>query len=243
MAKYNSMELGIQTAQALMNEKKHDELRQKLQKQYPLIPPSVLDAAIDVIASGFQQVAPDSLKKALTPGGMEDFRPVIRKSILDVAKTQKVIKDIPILSQKEKMQLVEYLVDLALDQVIGDADYILSAPEVRLEALEAEIRQIKSTEMTRKQRILYRYRQQPVRYTVGMIVASFYAYARFAHSGSWEAAAKALVAGVVVAGRAAADGVATFWDVASRYSVKFWKASSKNIPKYWARASKKILNR
>ena len=45
----NDFTASIQTAQWLLNDRKHDLLREELQKKYPILPSAVLDTAIDVV--------------------------------------------------------------------------------------------------------------------------------------------------------------------------------------------------
>jgi len=185
--KKTSIEISILTAQALLNEKKHNQLKDDLARRFPLVPRGFFDPAIDLVANAFRTIAPDTLEEALKPGGMEKIRPGLKTSIVRSIRNQKAISEIPVLSQDEKIKLLEFAIDLALDQLLKDSEWILSSPEVRLKALEEEIRIIKNTEMDLRQRVLYRFKRRPFLHCVFVAATLLYCYS-FAQAGSWKAA-------------------------------------------------------
>lgn len=162
--KTGGLELGIQTVQWMTNEKKQAQFRSNMIQQYPLVPPFLIDAGIRTVAAGFTQIAPETLQEALQPGGMDKFRPTVREAIVKFALEQRAVQDLPLVNQKDKAVWVGSLVDLALDQLFQDAEWVLAAPEVRLESLAEEMRMIKETEMTRQRVFLYNLRRHPWRF-------------------------------------------------------------------------------
>lgn len=141
--KKSGMEVGIQTAQLLMDERRRDTLKRQMKKEYPLVPESMLESSIDITAQAFTQVAPEKLKVALRPGGMERVRPELEGVIVDFALSQPVVQNIPILDSVDKRKLVKLIVTMSLDYVLQDAEEVLAAPEVRLESLEEQMREVK----------------------------------------------------------------------------------------------------
>ena len=219
-----SIEIGVQTAQLLMNPKKHELLKRDMVKKYPFVPASIIDSCINIVAAAFKTIAPDTLKQALQPGGMAKVRPVLKEAVVSAVLQQRVIKYSPILSSNEKANLVATSVDLALDVLLKDSEYLLQRPEVRLEALEEEIRMIQKTEMTTLQIAMYRYRKHPYLWTVAVAAATFYSYAQLAHAGSYKAAFSTVLSGALVAakflGRAGQWLYAAALQLASNLSVK-----------------------
>jgi len=219
----SSVELGIQTAQALMNDKKRGQLKDRLQQKFPLVPAGFLDAIIDAVAAGFTRVAPTTLKRALTPGGMEQVRPVLKQSMVDAVRDQRAFRDLPVLSEKDKIRLMEVAIDLALDQALRESEWILSTPQVRLEALQDEIREILTTELTWTQRAWYRYRRHPRRYALIVTVVSLNLYTALAHGGSYPAALQALAAGAVGLTKVMANAVGALGRAAAA-QIAAWRA-------------------
>lgn len=195
------IELGIQTAQMLLNDKRRDQLKDSVARKFPLVPGSVIDSAIAVVATAFKTVAPETLKQALQPGGMVKLRPVLMDAIVEMVVQQDAVKNIRVLSDADKSKLIGNVVDLALDQLLKDANWALSAPAVRLEALQDEIRLIERTEMTVKQLLLYRFRRHPVRYLSVFTLSCFYLYVQWLHAGSWMNALVALQRGLLTTGK------------------------------------------
>ena len=107
-----------------MNDKKRGQLKDRLQRQFPLVPAGFLDAVLDAVAAGFTRVAPATLKRALTPGGMDQVRPVLKQSMVDAVRDQPAFRDLPVLSEKDKIRLMEVAIDLALDQALRDSEWI-----------------------------------------------------------------------------------------------------------------------
>lgn len=165
-SKTGSLELGIQTVQLLTNKKKQEKFRRDFIQQYPLVPHFLIDGAIHTVAAGFAHMAPETLQEALQPGGMAKFRPAVRKAVVEFAIEQKAVRDVPLVDTKDKKLWVGSLVDMALDQLFQDADWVLSSPEVRLEALEQEIRTIKEMEMTRRRIVMFNLRRHPWRFII-----------------------------------------------------------------------------
>ena len=137
------IELGIQTAQLLMDTRQHKRLKDQISATFPWMPGNALDVAINLVAKAFTNIAPDDLKSALKPGGMERARPAIRQSIVSFVLEHQTIKDFKLLNDNEKHRLMESLVDMAMNELLKDAEWVLSAPEVRLEALEMEVKTVK----------------------------------------------------------------------------------------------------
>ena len=159
-----NLEVGIRTAQLLLDSKRHDTLVDDMKKRFPVVPRSALEAAVTMVGSAVGKVAPDQLRQALTPGGMEEIRPQIREAVVDMVLDHPTMECLTLLSEQDKGRLLGALVDLVLDQLLKDAHWVLSAPEVRLEALEDQIRAI-HVEMGRWRLIRYRIRQRPWQYS------------------------------------------------------------------------------
>jgi len=141
--KKSGMEVGIQTAQLLMDSRRRTQLKDQMKKEYPLVPDAVLESSIDITAQAFTQVAPEKLKIALRPGGMDRVRPELEGVIVDFALSQPAIQKIPVLDSGDKRRLVELMVTVSLDFILQDAEEVLSSPEVRLEGLEEQTREVK----------------------------------------------------------------------------------------------------
>jgi hypothetical protein len=159
-----SIELGIQTAQLLMDPRKHKTLKERISKQYPWVPAGALDSAVTLVANGFTSLAPKELQQALQPGGMEQARPHIRMAMTSAIMQQPSVQDFKFLKEDGKKQLFARLVDMALDEVLKDSEWVLARPEVRLEALEMEVKQVRA-EMGSWRLFKYRLRQRPGLYS------------------------------------------------------------------------------
>lgn len=172
-AKRSEIELGIRTAQYLMDGRQHDRLKKSIKDKYPLVPDSLIKSGIDIASQGFTQVAPSQLKLALKPGGMEQVRPDIEATIVDYTMKQTVVQNIPILGRDEKRKVIEAIVDLALDNLLKDVDTVLASPEVQLELLEAQIEEVKS-QMGARRLVWYRLRRNPRKsiFTLALALAS-----------------------------------------------------------------------
>ena len=156
-AKQGGVALGVQTAQLLLNDTKRRQFKEEMALKFPLVPESMFDSAMSVVATAFKTIAPETLKQALQPGGMDKVRPVLKEAIVDLVVKQEGVKNFRVLSDSDKSKLMGAIVDLTLDQVLQDAQWLLAAPEVRLDALKDEIRLIQRTEISAKQVALYRF--------------------------------------------------------------------------------------
>lgn len=166
----NNIEVGIQTAQLLMDRKRHDNLKKKMKKQFPLVPDVVLDSTIDMVAQTFTKVAPEKLKLALQPGGMDQVRPEMEFIIVQYTLKHPLFEGIPIFNNVDKRRLVEAIVSRALDYVLQDARQVLAAPEVRLETLEEQLTEIKAL-MGPKRLFMYRVRHNYKRIAIFAAIA------------------------------------------------------------------------
>lgn len=139
-----NMEVGIQTAQRLMDPRRRDQLKRQMKEQYSLIPDAVVVSCIDVAAEAFTRVAPDQLKTALRPGGIARVRPELEEAIVNLALNRSgILQNVPLLDEKDRRKFVGFIVGASLDYVLKDAQEVLAAPEVRLEALEEQTREVK----------------------------------------------------------------------------------------------------
>ena len=154
----------MDAALVLGDKKRQSVFKQDLGKQFPFIPPAVLDVCMDALSTSFDNVAPSDLKKALKPGGLEKVRPKIEAKAVKSLKTQQMIKDLP-LSDEDKTKLLEYVVKLSLDYLLEDAQAALVAPALKLQTLEREQYEIRRY-MSFWQLSWYRLRYFPVR-TIG----------------------------------------------------------------------------
>jgi hypothetical protein len=159
--------IGIQTAQLLLDKRRHDELKQNMKVDYPLVPDSVLDIFIDITARAFTTVAPEKIRNALL---QQEAQPALKKALVDAAMDQKVIRNMPVLNSKDKEALLGNVVDLALRFVLRDAKAALAAPEVRLQALEEQVRRVKA-QMGPWKVALYRLRNHPLQIAAPILVA------------------------------------------------------------------------
>jgi hypothetical protein len=165
-----SMGIGIQTAQLLLDKRRHDELKRNIKVDYPLVPDSVLDICIDITAKAFTTVAPEKIRNALQPGKMEQAQPALKKALVSAALDQKVIRNMPVLTSKDKEALLGNVVDLALRFVLRDAKAALAAPEVRLQALEEQVRNVKA-QMGPLRLARYRLRTNPLQVAAPVLLA------------------------------------------------------------------------
>lgn len=173
--KRNGMELGVQTAQLLLDKNRQAALKRELKTKFPMVPTNVMDGTIDVVAKSFATVAPSELRQALQPGGMAKMRPTIQKKMVQSLMTQSIIRDIPLLEKADKRKVCEAVVDLALDYALKDAQELLAAPEVRLEALNVKRQEIQK-QMGWKKLIIYRIRHNPRKVALAVIVSAFFLY-------------------------------------------------------------------
>ena len=173
MRKKSEIELGVQTAQLLLDRRRHESLKKKLSSRFPLVPGPALDSAIRLIANGFSTVAPAKLKLALSPGGMGKVQPEIRQAIVETTLQQRAVQNFALLNENEKKQLLTTLVDMSMDMILKDAEWVLSAPEVRLEALEQQMDEIVE-EMGTWRLVKYKVRRNLLEYSAIAMVASFW---------------------------------------------------------------------
>ena len=127
----------------MIEKERRDKLKKSIRQQFPLVPESLVDSCIDIAAQAFTKVATKKLQAALRPGGMDRLRPEIEQVIVGYALEQPAIQKAPLLEKKEKREVVEAIVSVALDYVLKDAREVLAAPEVRLEELEEQLKEIK----------------------------------------------------------------------------------------------------
>lgn len=158
---------GVDAALLLGDKKRQSVFKQDLGKQFPWIPPGVLDICMDALSTSFDNVTPCDLKKALKPGGLEKVRPKIEASVVKSLKTQQMIQDIP-LSEDGKNKLLQNIVKLSLDYLLEDAQAALIAPALKLQTLEREQSEIRRY-MTFWQVTWYRLRHFPIR-SIGFVL-------------------------------------------------------------------------
>ena len=146
----------IQTLQALLHHpQKKADLRQHLQQSYPLIPPPLLDSAMDVVSHALHSKLPTMIQECLKANGSWQHYQDEWKALL-VHEAMLLIPTTTLISPTLTATVVEALVNLLLAQVLQSLeldhlDYLLSAPETRLAQLYDEIDTIQHTEMTRRQ--------------------------------------------------------------------------------------------
>jgi hypothetical protein len=139
----SAAEVGIQTAQLLLDSKRQTQVKQQLKQDFPLVPGAVIDACLDLTSQAFSTIAPKKLQLALQPGGMVKVRPELQSAIVDSALKQQMIQAFPLLNREDKAKLLESVVGVTLDYLLQDAQALLEAPEIRLEALELQLKQVK----------------------------------------------------------------------------------------------------
>lgn len=145
----SSIGIGIQTAQLLLDKRRHAELKQNIRLDYPLVPDYVLDICIDIIARAFTCVAPEKILLALQQHEKIQqaiTQPALKKALVRAALDQQVIRNLPVLKFKDKEALLGNVVDLCLRFLLRDyaCAVLLAAPEVRLRALEEQVRIVKA---------------------------------------------------------------------------------------------------
>jgi hypothetical protein len=144
-----------------MDPRRHTNLKERISKQYPWVHAGALDLAVILVAKGFTSLPPTKLQQALRPGGMEQSWPHIRTAMaLTITQQPSYIEDFKFLKEDVKKQLFVRLVNMTLDEVLKDAKWLFARPEVRLEALEVEAKQVK-VEMGSWRLFKYRLRQHP----------------------------------------------------------------------------------
>lgn len=156
----NGVETSIETALILTDKKRQDEWKKDIGKNYPLIPSFLVDVCVDSISSAFSEIAPAQLQAALKPGGLEKVRPELEKGIVETLEKQEVLKGIP-LKQDEKRKFLLYVVNMALGYLLRDAELALAKPSVKLQALDAQKREIQRY-MTIRQMTWYRIQSYPL---------------------------------------------------------------------------------
>lgn len=115
-------------------------------------------------------MAPEKIRNALQPGKMEQAQPALKKALVSAALDQKVIRNMPVLTSKDKEALLGNVVDLALRFVLRDAKAALAAPEVRLQALEEQVRNVKA-QMGPLRLARYRLRTNPLQVAAPVLLA------------------------------------------------------------------------
>jgi hypothetical protein len=173
-ARGSNVQVGIQTAQLLLNAKRHDELKRGIKKSFPLVPDAALNVFVRLTAAAFRDAAPEQLRRALRPGGMEAVRPQLEQSVVDRVMKQPLVAAIPVLNKKEKKDLVATAVDLALDVLLEESSWVLSSPQVRLESLQNEIDDIARNEMNWVQRVRWKAQRHPLTAAAAAAAATAY---------------------------------------------------------------------
>jgi len=97
-------------------------------------------------------------------------RPQIEQVIVSFCMEQSAIQNIPFLDDESKRRLVQALVGMALDNVLKDAEKILASPEIRLEALLEQAREVEAM-MGPRRLLWYRIRHNP-RKILGSLLVS-----------------------------------------------------------------------
>jgi hypothetical protein len=180
MTKKSIIESGTEAALLLGDKKRQDIFKKDVNKQFPMIPPAVLDVCMDALSASFQNVAPVDLKKALKPGGMDKVRSRIEATVVQTLKKQQVINNIP-LSNQDKTELLEYIVGLSMDHLLKDVEVALMAPALKLQTLEREQYEVRKY-MTRRQLIWYRLRYFPassIGFALLIVWTSYLTYHQF----------------------------------------------------------------
>jgi len=145
----------------LTDMKRQEEWKKDMSKEYPMIPTFVIDICVDSLANAFSSIAPAEFQAVLKPGGLEKARPTFEQSIIRTLEQQDAWKGIP-LKQEDKRQFLEYLVTMALDYILKDAEVALTSPTTKLQTLNQQKREIQRY-MTRRQLLSYRIQTYPRR--------------------------------------------------------------------------------
>jgi len=167
--KKSNIELGVMTAQVLTDKRKQDKLRRDISSAFPLIPAPVVNALIEVVADGFQAIAPEDLRRALRPGYIAKNRAKFKKPLTAAVLETDVMKDLPVLGDEAKGSLVNKCIDLAIDQFLSEADGLLTVPELRLAELEDRVKEVKA-EMGPWRVGLYRVRRRPALFATTLVL-------------------------------------------------------------------------
>ena len=160
----------VQACQALLNPNKKNELKKDLKQTYPLIPEQFLEKAIDVVADALNAHFPAMLQECLQANGSwQNYQKELKSRIVE--ETLSRIPTPALISPQLSRTVVEFLVDLILDQLLqtleqDQLDWVLASPTARLEALYQEIETIQRTEMTPLQVALFYVQRHHVRYAV-----------------------------------------------------------------------------
>jgi hypothetical protein len=96
-------EVGIEMIQILLDPTRKSILKEELSEQFPLLPPHILDMCIDTAADGVAVITPRQWKQALKPGGITEVRASIRMRVVKHMMDQPSIKNIPVMSSKDKV--------------------------------------------------------------------------------------------------------------------------------------------
>lgn len=94
---------GVETVQILLDPRRKNLLKQELSGQFPLLPAPIIDVCIDSAAEGLSIVTPRDWKRAIRPGGFTHMRATIKMKIVKHMMAQPAIKNISLLSSKDKV--------------------------------------------------------------------------------------------------------------------------------------------
>jgi len=134
---------GIETALVLLgNKKRRTEFKRSIRQDFPWFPPGAVDLCVDSVSSAFDSVAPTELKMAIQPGGLLKVRPHLEASLTKQLSDTLGNIDVPLIGSKEKKQLLQYLVRMALDILLQETEQALAEPSTKLRALEAQKQEI-----------------------------------------------------------------------------------------------------
>jgi hypothetical protein len=162
--KQSGVESSIEAAIILTDKKRQDEWKKDIGQKYPLIPPFMVDICTDLLSGAFESIAPSELQAVLRPGGLEKARPKMEREIVTTLEQQQLLQGIP-LKQEDKRQFIQYVVNMGLDYFLRDAELALAKPSAKLEALDAQKREIQRY-MTPRQLLLYRIQNYPLQMTL-----------------------------------------------------------------------------
>jgi hypothetical protein len=170
----SGVESSIEAALILVDKKRQEEWKKDVGQKYPLIPSFVVDICIDSMSGVFESIAPAEIQAVLRPGGLDKTRPELERGILTSLEQQQVWQGIP-LKQEDKRQFLQYFVSMALDFALRDVEIALAKPSAKLQALNAQKREIQKF-MTRRQLLWYRLQTYPLQMTLLGVTGIYVVY-------------------------------------------------------------------
>lgn len=166
----NAVKSSLETLLMLSDKKRQEVWKDDMKKQYPFVPSVFVDMFADSVISAFAAIAPSELQMVAQPSGLEKVRSKMGSSIKNELKKSDMYANLP-LTDGDKDKMLSSLIGASLDLLLQDAAMVLAHPNEKLQALEAEKRQI-TRFMTKRQLLWYQVRYHTVRSALAIAVGT-----------------------------------------------------------------------